>query len=102
MVSPRTNNHIKGYNNKLKKFVRAAKPNIFKMVEILKAEETNSDKKFRKAPTVPLSKLPHRGNYYSDKDSKLKVFKDFLSNRSITLDVYWQSDNPKLKKTKIV
>ena len=31
---PRTNNNVEGYNNKLKLYVGAAKPNIYKILEI--------------------------------------------------------------------
>lgn len=31
-VGPRTNNSVEGYNNKLKKFIGAAQPNIYKLV----------------------------------------------------------------------
>ena len=88
-VGPRTNNHVEGYNNKLKCFVGAAKPNIYKIVNIFKNEETNSDKKFRKATAIPPSKPPPRDNYFADKDSKLKVYKDLFVNKDITLDTYW-------------
>jgi len=90
-TGPRTNNHVEGYNNKLKCFVGAAKPNIFKIVSIFKNEETNSDKKFRKATADPPSKPPPRDTYYADKDVKLKIFKDLFANGGITLDTYWMN-----------
>ena len=88
-AGPRTNNHVEGYNNKLKCFVGAAKPNIYKIVNIFKNEETNSDKKFRNATTIPPSKPPPRDNYSAEKDTKLKIYKDLLSNKDISLDVNW-------------
>ena len=90
-TGPRTNNHVEGYNNKLKCFVGAAKPNIFKIVSIFKNEETNSDKKFRKATADPPSKPPPRDTYYADKDVKLKIFKDLFADGGITLDTYWMN-----------
>ena len=41
--SPRTNNHLAGWHNKLKCVVRKAHPNVFELVEIMKQEQANTE-----------------------------------------------------------
>ena len=36
---PRTTNHLEGWHSKLKKLVKAAHPNIFSMISVLRQEE---------------------------------------------------------------
>ena len=85
---PRTNNNIEGYNHRLKLFVGAANPNIYKVLTIFKNEETSADKSFRQACQNPPSKPPPRKNYFVDKDSKFKLLKGLLLDKSISLDNY--------------
>jgi hypothetical protein len=40
--TPRTNNNIEGYNNKLKKYVDATSPNIYKAINVFKKEEVTA------------------------------------------------------------
>ena len=85
---PRTNNNVEGYNNKLKCFVGAASPNIFKMVEIFKNEESTADKAFRKAVpqdiSIKPSNPPPRKNHYAYKDVELKLIKDLYNEKQIS------------------
>ena len=46
---PRTNNHVEGYNNKLKKFIGSKSPNIYKMIESLTIAESTSSMEHAKA-----------------------------------------------------
>ena len=40
MSSPRTNNYLEGWHNKLKRIARKAHPNVFELVEIFKQEQS--------------------------------------------------------------
>ena len=40
MSSPRTNNFLEGWHNKLKRIARKAHPNMFELVEIFKQEQS--------------------------------------------------------------
>ena len=48
----RTNNNVEGYNNRLKNFVGAASPNIYKAAEIFQQEEVQSAIKYAKANSL--------------------------------------------------
>ena len=41
--SPRTNNHLEGWHNKLKQIARKAHPNVFELVEIFKQEQSDTE-----------------------------------------------------------
>jgi hypothetical protein len=92
---PRTNNNVEGYNNKLKCFVGAASPNIFKMVEIFKNEESSADKAFRKAVpqdiSIKPSNPPPSKTHYADKNVELKLIKDLYNKKQISLETYLAS-----------
>ena len=45
-IGNRTNNHVEGYNVKLKKFIGAKAPNIFKAIEVFQKEKVNSALKY--------------------------------------------------------
>ena len=40
---PRTNNHLEGWHNRLKRISRKAHPNLFELVEILKKEQATTE-----------------------------------------------------------
>jgi hypothetical protein len=84
----RANNNVEGYNNKLKLYVGAASPNIYKILEIFKSEETSAVKSFRNAIANPPTKPPPRKNYFVNKDDKFRIFKTLYIEKSITLEVY--------------
>lgn len=42
---PRTNNHLEGWHNKLKKRVKTAHPNIYKIIEEFKKEQAANEVK---------------------------------------------------------
>jgi len=48
-VGNKTNNHLEGYNKKLKKFVGAKAPNIFKAVKVFQEEEEDAALKYNRA-----------------------------------------------------
>jgi hypothetical protein len=79
---------VEGYNNKLKLYVGSAGSNIYKILEILKGEETSADKSIRNAIANPPTKPPPRKNYFVNKDDKFRIFKTLYIEKSITLEVY--------------
>ena len=83
---PRTNNNVEGYNSKLKKYVGAAKPNIFKAINVFQQEEVNSTLKYTQA--LAGANIPVRRKLDVDKDGHLRTFKRLLVNKDITLEVY--------------
>ena len=101
-IGPRTNNNIEGYNNKLKLFVGAANPNIYKILEIFKNEETSADKSFRQACQIPPYKPTPRKNFV-DKDVKFKLLKNLVIDKWISLENYLTQiiDLYKFEKKKI-
>ena len=81
---PRTNNNVEGYNSKLKKYVGAAKPNIFKAINVFQQEEVNSTLKYTQA--LAGANIPVRRKLDVDKDGHLRTFKRLLLNKDITLE----------------
>ena len=41
--SPKTNNHLEGWQNKLKWITKKAHPNVFELVEIFKQEQSGTE-----------------------------------------------------------
>jgi hypothetical protein len=68
--------------------VGAANPNIYKILEIFKNEETSADKSFRQACQIPPSKPPQRKNSFVDKDVKFKLLKNLFIDKCISLENY--------------
>ncbi len=66
----------------------AANPNIYKILEIFKNEETSADKSFRQACQIPPSKPPQRKNSFVDKDVKFKLLKNLFIDKCISLENY--------------
>jgi hypothetical protein len=89
-IGNRTNNHVEGYNNKLKKWIGAKAPNIFKAIGIFQQAEVDSALKFERAKSTDLkvSRPPPRRHLDIEKEAKLKMAQDLLKKGSITLDVY--------------
>jgi len=83
---PRTNNNVEGHNSKLKKYVGAAKPNIFKAINVFQQEEVNSTLKYTQA--LAGANIPGRRKLDVDKDGHLRTFKTLFLNKDITLEVY--------------
>jgi hypothetical protein len=76
----RTNNHVEGYNLKLKKLIGAPHPNIWKLLEMFKAEEMSfALKKIRLDSDI----LKTRGRNKKDIEMDLKIEHlkvDYLKN----------------------
>ena len=82
--SPRTNNHLKGWHNKLKRIARKAHPNVFELVEIFKQEQ--SEVSIAELDTG--SQPPKRAKKSVDKDKKIGKLKSRFSQNEITLEEY--------------
>ena len=41
--SPRTNNHIEGWHNKLKRIAKKPHSNVYELIEIFKQEQANTE-----------------------------------------------------------
>ena len=51
-IGNRTNNNVEGYNNRLKCFVGASSPNIFKAVEVFQKEQVHAAIIYAKAKSL--------------------------------------------------
>ena len=89
-VGNRTNNHVEGYNLKLKKWIVAKSPNIFKAIKFFQKEELNSALKYARANSddPKINKPPHRKHLNLEKEANLNLCKDLLKDGSISLEVY--------------
>jgi hypothetical protein len=68
----RTNNHIEGFHSKLNKLVKAAKPHIFKMVNVIKRQEDLTSVKY-----IQLQKRTRpQSNTEQLKNVKIQALKD--------------------------
>ena len=86
--SPRTNNHLEGWHNKLKRITRKSHPNIYEIVTIFKQEQA-----FTKVSIAQLASgatLTRRAKVNIQRDNKIhKLKEDFFANL-ITLGEYLQ------------
>ena len=84
--SPRTNNHLEGWHNKLKQIARKAHPNVFELVEIFKQEQSDTEVSIAQLDTG--SQPPKRAKKSVDKDKKIGELKSRFSQNEITLEEY--------------
>ena len=89
-VGNRTNNHVEGYNLRLKKFILSKAPNIYKAIEVFQKEEVNSALKYERAnnPDPKINKPPYRRHLDIAKEAELKICQSLLKEGSISLEVY--------------
>ena len=89
-IGCRTTNPIEGYNNKLKVYVGAAKPNIYKAIRVFKKEETSACLLFERANSLDpkQSKPPTRRTHDVKVDAKIKEMKEMYEEKEITLATY--------------
>ena len=88
---PRTNNHLEGYNLRLRKCVGNSDPHIFKAIGILKKEELNSSVAYYAAKDGT-QKPPKRRKKWIDSDNKVRLFRDqWLAGHFRDFQVYISS-----------
>ena len=89
-VGNRTNNHLEGYNKKLKNFMGAKSPNIFKSVHLFQEEELNATLKFLRAddPDGNVNRPPRRAHLDIVKEAKIKTLMDLVKEKELTLKAY--------------
>ena len=86
--NPRTNNHVEGWHNKLKRIARKAHPNIYEIVTIFKQEQAFTEVSI--AQLASGATLRKRANKSVQKDNRIQKLKeDFVANL-ITLGEYLQ------------
>jgi hypothetical protein len=85
---PRTNNHLEGYNLRLKKCVGTAHPDVFKAIRILQNEEAGSSINYYKSQNG--ERAPYRRNKEIEKDGKINTLKAMYLDGDITLEVYFK------------
>ena len=71
--SPRTNNHLEGWHNKLKRIARKAHPNMFELVKIFKQEQSSTEVSI--AQLEAGSQPPKRAKKSVEKDNKIGELK---------------------------
>ena len=81
-IRPRTNNHLEGYNLKIKKTVAVAHPDIFKAITILQNEEVIASINYHKEKLG--DKIPLRRKKEIEKDGKIITLKTMLEDGEIT------------------
>ena len=89
-VGNKTNNHLEGYNKKLKNFVGAKAQNIFKAVKVFEEEEVDAALKYNRVliQDTVISRPPRRAHLDVTKETKLNTYIELLRENSITLNKY--------------
>lgn len=82
---PRTNNNLEGYNNKLKKFVGMAHPDIHRSILVFKQEENNATFNYGRATH---EKPPPRRKLYIINSALYRTFRDMFLKKQITLATF--------------
>ena len=81
--SPRTNNHLEGWHNKLKRIARKAHPNLFEIVTLFKQEQADTEVILAQLATG--AKPPRRANKDIQKDKRIQNLKEKFLTNTITL-----------------
>ena len=79
--SPRTNNHLEGWHNKLKQIARKAHPNVCELVEIFKQEQSSIEVSI--AQFEAGSQPPKRAKKSVEKDNKIGELKSRFDQISL-------------------
>ena len=89
-VGNRTNNHLEGYNHKLKNFIGAKAPNIFKSVKFFQDEEANAALRYHRANSSNknTSRPPRRAHLDIEKESKLEELTSLYKDHYITYEIF--------------
>ncbi|XP_063442112.1 uncharacterized protein LOC134722421 [Mytilus trossulus] len=75
---PRTNNHLEGWHNKLKKRVKTAHPNIFEIINVLKKEQAANEVK--KVQYAAGGKMRGKAKKYRELEERFATLKESLHN----------------------
>ena len=82
----RTNNHVEGWHNRLKKVVGKAHPNVFEIVETFKKEQASTEVSIAQLAT---GAAPTRRNRRAtERNKKIEELKTRFTANSLTLDEY--------------
>lgn len=84
---PRTNNHLEGYNNKLKKFVGLAHPDIYRAIEVFKGEENTHTQIFTQT-RLDMIKPPPRRKLYIINSELYRTYRDMFLKQEITFETF--------------
>ena len=79
--SPRTNNHVEGWHNKLKRIARKAHPNVYELVEIFKKEQADTEVTLAQLATG--AQPPRRAKKTLIKDRRLEELKSRFATLSL-------------------
>ena len=79
--SPRTNNHLEGWHNKLKQIARKAHPNVFELIKIFKQEQSSTEVSI--AQLEAGSQSPKRAKKSVEKDNKIGELKSRFDQISL-------------------
>ncbi|CAF0936932.1 unnamed protein product [Brachionus calyciflorus] len=84
--TPRTNNNLQGYNNKLNRHISVSHPDIFKAISKLKEEEVDLCFKYYRA--VNKERAPNRNKLYIINDAIMLNQKKMLIDKDITVEIF--------------
>ena len=89
-VGNRTNNHLEGYNKKLKNFFGAKSPNIFKSIQYFQLEEANAALRYFRADNEDsnINRPPRRAYLDLVKEAKLVTLAELYKDGVITYNVF--------------
>ncbi len=85
-VGPRTNNHLEGYNLKLKKSVSVAHPNIYTAIHLFLSQEVSASLNYYRAANGEW--ISPRKKKEIEKDGKISNLKKIFDDGDISLTVY--------------
>ncbi len=97
-VGPRTNNHLEGYNNRLKT-LSTAHPDIFSSIDLFRAEENNAQLAWFSAEKG--DKPPYVRRSWVINEEELATFKLMLRENEITPEVYLRRVSSRLHLDKL-
>ena len=87
--SPRTNNHIEGWHNKLKRIAKKPHPNVYELIEIFKQEQANTEVSIDQLAVG--TQTPKGANKCIEKDNKIELLKIRLRESTISLREHLKS-----------
>ena len=83
---PRTNNHLEGWHNRLRRVVGKSHPNIFECVEVFQREQVSTEVSIQQLAAG--ARPPHRKKKAIEKNQHIKELNERFSSNVISLSDY--------------
>ena len=83
---PRTNNHLEGWHNRLKRIARKAHPNFYEVLELFQKEQAATEVTILQLQAGGLHKAKRRK--VIQREERIKLLKDELTNENRSIESY--------------